>query len=289
MSYVFYILRLIVQRSSMITYPNIPNLFYTRSVKDPATENHNHGFWEIIIVLSGSITHVINGNTETLSANCVLFLRPYKDCHYYVKQNGNKYLHRDIYISPSDMEKWCGLLSNSLYEKLYSPKDPVSFSIPSISINHMESLFLSHSFEFSHDIQLYKDLQFTTTITLLTAFRISQLVAAMPSWIKLLIQEMKNPTNFCTSIEKLTATTHYSHCHVCKEFKKYTGQTILSFFIEQKINYASYLLANTNMKILDISNSIGYDSSKNFISQFTKVFHLSPSKWRTKNQIVIKK
>lgn len=270
----------------MITYLNIPVLSYTKQVKNSATEHHNHGFWEILIVLKGSITHVINGSTQTISANSVTFLRPIKDHHYFIPKGEKDYLHRDIYISPDDMKQWCGFLSDTLYEKLYDAKDPISFSIPSSTINYMENCFLSRNYEFSHDAQLYKNLQFTIVITLLTSFKISQFEAATPPWINAFMQEMKNPSNFSSPIETLTTSTNYSHCHVCKEFKKYTGRTVISFFIEQKMNYASYLLANTNLKILDIANNVGYDSPKNFINQFSKTFHLTPSMWRAKNQII---
>ena len=73
------------------------------------------------------------------------------------------------------------------------------------------------------------------------------------------------------------------------EFKKYLKQTIINFFNEQKVNRASFLLMNTNLKILDISNMVGYSSPKNFINQFTQRFSLSPSAWRAKNQCVSKK
>ena len=272
----------------MITYTILAKPFFSRSVNAPATEKHNHTFWEIVVVLSGSITHVINDNVQTLSANSIMFLRPYKDIHYFIGGDDN-YRHRDIYVSVEDMEQWCGYLSDTLFDTLYSAKDPITCSIPSATINHIENSFLSRSFEFSHDTQLYKNLQFTTAITLLTSFQISQLTTATPPWISALIKEMKNPSNFSRPVEELTAETHYSHCHVCREFKKYTNRTIINFFIEQKINYATYLLANTNLKILDVANATGYDSTKNFINQFSKAFHLTPSEWRLRNQIIVKK
>ena len=117
----------------------------------------------------------------------------------------------------------------------------------------------------------------------------SQISAAPPPWITNLIQALRNPENFTLSIEDLTGNIPYSHCHICREFKKYVGQTVVSFFIKQKINYASYLLVNTNLKIIDIANSVGYDSPKNFINQFNTIFSLSPSEWRAKNQILMKK
>ena len=65
--------------------------------------------------------------------------------------------------------------------------------------------------------------------------------------------------------------------------------TVIGYFNEQKIRYASYLLMNTALKIVDISNAVGYSTPKNFIEQFKKQFSVSPSEWRLKHQLVQKK
>ena len=272
------------------TESTIHNTPYTNFVKVPLSKNHNHNFWEVLIVLSGSITHVINGKALTVSAGSVTFLRPLKDSHYFIETaNNGMYRHRDIYVNTEDMEKWCEMLSPTLYETLYKPDTPCTFSIQQTFINHIETTFFSSNFESIHNPVLYKNVQLSMVLSLLSNFQVSQVPTAPPSWINQLIQTLKNPSNFSTHVEELTQSIPYSHCHICREFKKYIGQTVINFFIQQKISYASYLLVNTNLKIIDIANTVGYDSPKNFISQFTKTFQSSPSEWRAKNQIPLKK
>ena len=277
----------------MITYTEstIHNSPYTNYVKIPYTKNHNHMFWEINIILSGSITHVINDNPCINPAGTVTFLRPLKDSHYFQETNLNEkmYRHRDFFINNEDMEKWCELLSKNLYNDLYKPEQPCSFSIPSTFLNHIESTFFSVNLEQLRNQAVFKNLQFSIVLSLLSSFQLSQSPTAIPPWIKELIQSLKNPSNFSTPIEVLFQTIPYSHCHICREFKKHMGQTAINFFIKQKISYASHLLANTNLKIIDVANIVGYDSPKNFIAQFTKAYQLSPSEWRIKNQILAKK
>lgn len=277
----------------MITYTESAILSspYTNFVQVPYAQNHNHTFWEIIIVLSGTITHIVNGKSYTNNAGTVTFLRPLKDSHYFLKSpdDKNPYRHRDIYVSVRDMEKWCGYLSDTLYEELYRQKEPLSFTAKSVLINHIESTFLSPNFKFAHNLTIYKNVQFSTVTTLLTSFQVSQIPSTPPLWLNNLIQTLSNPANFGTPIESLTRSIPYSHCHICREFKKHTGQTVVNYFIKQKISYASYLLINTNLKIVDIANTVGYDASTNFISQFEKAFKTSPSEWRKKNQIIMKK
>ena len=138
-------------------------------------------------------------------------------------------------------------------------------------------------------MQDYKNIHFSVAINLLTAYQLTKLPTSQPGWLNNFIEDLRNPDNFIYSIEELTAKIPYSHGHICKEFKKHTKQTVVNFFTLQKINHASYLLMNTNLKILDISVLVGYSSPKNFIKQFTSVFNLSPSTWRKKNQLPTKK
>ena len=91
------------------------------------------------------------------------------------------------------------------------------------------------------------------------------------------------------NITKIAEMAGYTLPHFSAEFKKYMKQTIVNFFNVQKINYASFLLMNTNLKILDIATTIGYSSPKNFINQFTKMYQMSPSEWRKKNQLSSRK
>lgn len=264
---------------------------YTKYVQVPWSKNHNHTYWEIIIILSGSITHVINGKSYEQSAGSVVFLRPIKDSHFFIKSPDSKetYRHRDIYINVNNMEKWCGYLSNTMYSNLYTQKEPYMFSIQSTLINHIESVLLSPNFQSTQNPLLYKNVQLSVVIDLLTSWQISKTNTSPPEWLNEFIKKLKNPTNFLLPIETLTNDMHYCHSYICREFKKQTGQTIVNYFINQKISYASYLLVNTNLKIIDILNNVGYDSPKNFINQFTKQFKCSPSEWRKKNQIPNKK
>ena len=54
----------------MLTYTEstIHNSPYTNFVKIPYTKNHNHNFWEVIIVLSGSITSIGAGSFSGCSS-----------------------------------------------------------------------------------------------------------------------------------------------------------------------------------------------------------------------------
>lgn len=276
-----------------LTEKNIINSPYTFLAQHPLTKTHNHTFWEIFIFLGDKLSHTINDTTSVALLGDVFFLRPNKDFHCFnlepkKRKRNSFHRHRDIYVDDADMKKWCALLSPTLYDELTAAKNPLKLNISLSTINHIEDLLISHNSN-QHQNVVLKNSHLSAVITLLTLLNNSQTPPMPTQWLNTFIDTLSNPENFSVSIEQLIASIPYSHCHICREFKKHTGQTVINYFISKKVNYASYLLANTNMRISDISNLIGYTSPKNFISQFTKTFKMPPSKWRAKAQITAKK
>lgn len=234
--------------------------------------------------------HNINGKSSVLTAGTVCFLRPLKDKHFFVSKSNDDYSrHRDIYVVDSDMKAWCDMVSPQLYDELLEPDLPLCFPISSSMLKYIEEMLNSPNFQSANVSQAMRAIHFSLSIDLLVAYQLTKIPSSCPAWLNDFVQELKKPENFLYSIEELTAKLPYSHGYICREFKKYLKQTIINFFNEQKVNRASFLLMNTNLKILDISNMVGYSSPKNFINQFTQRFSLSPSAWRAKNQCVSKK
>ena len=276
----------------MITYTEaeILNSPYTNYVQIPYDKLHNHTFWEIFLILTGQCTHTVNGVSSNLTTGTVCFLRPIKDKHFFEKNQGNNYYrHRDIYVTDSDMQKWCNMISPTLYDELLEPNEPITFSGSASTLRYIEEVLNLPNFQSANFAQSMKTIHFSVSIDLLTTHQLTKIPPSCPTWLNNFVAELKEPENFLCSVEELTAKLPYSHGYVCREFKKYLNQTIIDFFNEQKINHASFLLMNTNWKILNISNMVGYSSPKNFINQFTKRFALSPSAWRAKNQFASKK
>ena len=276
----------------MITYTEaeILNPPYTSYVQIPYEELHNHTFWEIFLILTGTCIHTVNGTSSSLMAGTVCFLRPIKDKHFFKKHSEHDYYrHRDIYVTDSDMKTWCNMISPTLYDELLEPSTPISFSVSTSTLRHIEEVLNSTNLQSANYIQAMKAIHFSVSIDLLVAHQLTKTPLSCPMWLNDFVKELKKPENFICSIEELTKTLPYSHGYICREFKKYLKQTIIDFFNEQKINQASFLLMNTNLKILDIANMVGYSSPKNFINQFTKRFNLSPSAWRAKIQFASKK
>ena len=67
-------------------------------------------------------------------------------------------------------------------------------------------------------------------------------------------------------------------------FKQYTGKNFVNFLKEIRIAKAKELLAETDMKIIEISQEIGYENEKHFMKIFKTECGVSPSEYRKNMQ-----
>ena len=63
-------------------------------------------------------------------------------------------------------------------------------------------------------------------------------------------------------------------------FKQYTGSNFVNFLKDIRMKKAKELLAETDMKIIEISQEVGYDNEKHFMKIFKATCGVSPSEYR---------
>jgi two-component system response regulator YesN len=86
------------------------------------------------------------------------------------------------------------------------------------------------------------------------------------------------------SLEELASKVYLTPSYLSHIFRKQTGGTIMQFIKQCRMDKAKKLLVTTNMKIVDISESIGYANCSYFCHNFSVNFGMSPEKYRQINQ-----
>lgn len=67
-------------------------------------------------------------------------------------------------------------------------------------------------------------------------------------------------------------------------FKQYTGQNFVSYLKELRVNEAKRLLAETDMRVIEISRRVGYENEKHFMKTFKSQSGVSPTEYRRNMQ-----
>ena len=76
------------------------------------------------------------------------------------------------------------------------------------------------------------------------------------------------------TITEIVQKTGFSQGYISNLFKKYYGETIISYHNKMKVLYSVNMLGK--MKIIEIANSLGWENPKNYSIEFKRVYGVSP-------------
>ncbi|HEM6398048.1 TPA: AraC family transcriptional regulator [Streptococcus suis] len=94
--------------------------------------------------------------------------------------------------------------------------------------------------------------------------------------IKIIHSQYNSPVKVSAIAEKLALSRSYLY----KIFKQETGYSIKDYIVQVKMNHACQLLANPDLSITEIANSVGYFDPLVFSSAFKNQYYMSPSDYR---------
>lgn len=241
---------------------------------------HNHTDWEFTTLTEGTGENVINGVAYPFSYGTFVLLGPK---HQHQQTASGPIVRRDICVSEHNLKKFCDELKSGLYEQLCAMENPIVITMPVniykglisrlTEIDAYQKLFPNHTATVLHSI-----------ISFLLGFYLENVHAtskhASPPWFLEFIRKIQKPEIFSRKIEELVEYSNYTHAHFLLLFKEQTGQTLISYITELRLNYAAQMLINTNVSVIQIANEVGYDNHSFFSQKFKKRFGVTPMEYR---------
>lgn len=88
--------------------------------------------------------------------------------------------------------------------------------------------------------------------------------------------------NFAGDLNMATVSNYVSmnYSMFSNAFKQYTGTNFVNYLKNLRINEAKKLLEETNLRIIDISQKVGYENEKHFMKTFKSLCGVSPTEFR---------
>ncbi len=83
------------------------------------------------------------------------------------------------------------------------------------------------------------------------------------------------------SVNTIAETVFLSPNYISSLFKRETGQTITDYLTQKRMEVAKELLKNTDYKILDVANQVGFQDPSYFSKVFKKYTGVHPQQYRT--------
>ena len=81
-------------------------------------------------------------------------------------------------------------------------------------------------------------------------------------------------------LSELAGLLHCDFYWLSREIKKITGRNYTDLVQEKRLNQAIYLLENTNMSVMEIGMSVGYENVSYFHRIFQRRFGVTPRRYR---------
>jgi two-component system response regulator YesN len=88
------------------------------------------------------------------------------------------------------------------------------------------------------------------------------------------------------TLAMVSNTVSLNYTYFSNVFKKYTGQSFLEYLRNIRVGKAKKLLSETDFRIAEISDKVGYDSYKNFSRAFKEETGITPIEYRKTIQMV---
>ena len=96
----------------------------------------------------------------------------------------------------------------------------------------------------------------------------------------LVIEYMKSRLYERITVEDVCSALHYNRSYIYRQFKKTTGMSMMTYFMNMKITKAKELLRENKKSIAEISDILSFDSPNYFSKAFKKAVGYTPSTYR---------
>lgn len=98
--------------------------------------------------------------------------------------------------------------------------------------------------------------------------------------IQRVIDDMHQNLGEKLTVEDMARTAMFSKFHFSRIFMQVTGTSPGRFLTALRIQRAKHLLVSTSLKVIDISQEVGYSSVGTFVWRFSNSVGVSPSRFR---------
>ena len=254
---------------------------------------HKHSFFEMLYVYSGNIEQNIMGNQISLNEGDICIIPPgvehslgiFNDC-VVINVLIRSTTFNDTFLEVLSDEN----ILSSFFTKILYTKNYNNYIIFRTHNSSQIRTFMSNIIIESIDSEQYSNKILDNFLMILFAHLLRDKKNSVE-----LPKELQKSTSHLTSIltyiqrnyktvtlDDLSKEFHFSVPYLSKLIKANTGHTFKEMIQTIKLNKAIELLTSSDLKILNISDTIGYEDPNHFIRTFKKIYGISPNQYRQK-------
>ena len=257
---------------------------------------HNHNYFEIIFIKSGSGTHTINDIIYEYSPNDIFLISPEQYHIFDIKEKTNF-----VYLKFTELlfgeegnlfnkEKWMQKMEYILFNpNLTHNQIKYDTTDKSNLFNLVEIILKEHNNYDSYNDEITID-----TLSLILNLIGRNIFNSYKVDVKSIKHENSRVNDILSyirlnvynsekmKIEYLAEVFNMSKNYISIFFKKQTGESIQKYIINYRMKLAENRLLKTNSTISEISYELGFTDESHFNRQFKKYHNTTPGNFRVK-------
>ena len=262
---------------------------HTRYVDFPS---HRHNYVEMMIVLSGSITHEIDGEPLTLSTGEVLIMNKHV-CHS-VERSGREDIGVNIIMSDRFVDTVAGELSGTVFSSLFkenakSDGAPIYLAFSTGGRKYIENAIENLLYELTvrgRDVAVMSG-----TVSLLLRYLSLEneellirgnLKTDRSDKRRLEILSYVKSSYRTASLTELGEKLYLTVPYLSKLTKELFGKSFKELVVDERMERARAAIEDTRIPIGDVIRSVGYENESYFHREFRKRYGKTPLAMRKK-------
>lgn len=246
---------------------------YLWSAKDSHLHRHVD-FYELFFVVSGEPCHYYRGTKETLHKNQMFIFKPGEQHHIYTEPHQS--FHFTFFARPSFMEAFLG--ATPYLQTLFDDKDYISCEMTDVEFSYIYKLADSLIHQPEDEEKVFLFLYNALSIMKWNTNMISEKKANI--YVLDILQKINNHTFLTVTLQEIYERYPMSRNILSRDFREYTGMTIVQYQKISRLKYAAQLLIKSDYKITDIAGMVAYDSLGYFVRAFKEEYGMAPRDYR---------
>ena len=251
-------------------------------------QEHDHHFFELVYVTSGTAEHTLNGSRSILKPNDFFFID--LGSYHSFEHAKNLELINCLFLPEFIDETLQGC--DSLDALLHSSM--IRYSRLTVGQTWADRIFHDESGKIgtllSEMVDEYEHKQFGSNeifrchLKEILIFTLRMLVQPAKAYSDSIINEVISFVNKHyhkpLTLQTFCDQTHYNLSYISRRFKQETGMTFREYVQKIRIEKACELLAGSDMTVSEIARAVGYDDIQFFHSVFKRLLHMTPKEYK---------
>lgn len=252
----------------------LQSFVYLESRASYFTRRQNYNSFLLQYTYEGGGILEYENKTYNLTPGTIFLIDCRKPHYYHTDPASAIWTHSDIHFNG---------ISAEYFFKLWSQCEEISFEISQNDFQPALETLLYHYVNFTIERDFLVSNKLESLLLMLLHKRNTSKQSAnpiIPDTIRYLIKYMESNYSKPLTLDSLASFAGISKYHLCREFKKYTGQSPNEFLIALRLANAKFLLTDTALPCYKIGELSGITDFNNFVRLFKKENKITPSQYR---------